>query len=262
MPSYWLSKDVHLCLCGDQVIQLDLRHDRYAAYDAAGVSPLSRLVPGWPTVSTETPQLPIDENDSTLNELLQSEVLTTNRAHGKEATPLTAQTATTEILAPRSVFEDHSKPPFRIAPQHRMAFFTAVAMARFELKCLPIRHTVHSARRHRLPEQGCITSRSSAPFPTIASAAQAGADEARLQTLKVLVATFRWLRPWGYALEDRCMLDSLALLKYLAMFGYFPNWIFGVQSAPFTAHCWVQSGSIVLNDRVSHVKEFIPIMAV
>jgi hypothetical protein len=42
----------------------------------------------------------------------------------------------------------------------------------------------------------------------------------------------------------------------------FPRWVFGVQSRPFAAHCWLQLGGVVLNDTVDHVKRYTPIMVV
>jgi hypothetical protein len=59
-----------------------------------------------------------------------------------------------------------------------------------------------------------------------------------------------------------CLFDSLALIHFLARFGLYPDWVFGVQADPFEAHCWVQAGSVVLNDTVERVSAFTPIMYV
>ena len=34
------------------------------------------------------------------------------------------------------------------------------------------------------------------------------------------------------------------------------------QASPFSAHCWVQQGDVVLNDTIENVRPFTPIMAV
>ena len=62
-------------------------------------------------------------------------------------------------------------------------------------------------------------------------------------------------------MQDR-LYDSLALLEYLARYGIYADWVFGVQTRPFAAHCWVQHGDIVFNDTVEHVSGYTPIMVV
>jgi hypothetical protein len=52
------------------------------------------------------------------------------------------------------------------------------------------------------------------------------------------------------------------LLEYLAWYRIFPTWVFGVQTRPFAAHCWLQHENIVLNDTVEHVTRYTPIMTV
>jgi hypothetical protein len=75
------------------------------------------------------------------------------------------------------------------------------------------------------------------------------------------VTAFEQLRPW-FPRDYRCLFDSLALIEVLAHHGLFPYWVFGVYPEPFEAHCWVQEGSVVLNDRVAHVSPFTPILVV
>lgn len=69
---------------------------------------------------------------------------------------------------------------------------------------------------------------------------------------------FRPLFPWDY----RCLFDSLALIRFLSRFALYPDWIFGVQDDPFNAHCWVQAGSLVLNDDLERVRSYTPIMKI
>jgi len=38
--------------------------------------------------------------------------------------------------------------------------------------------------------------------------------------------------------------------------------VFGVKLNPFSAHCWVQAGDIVLNDAIDHVTIHTPILVV
>jgi hypothetical protein len=77
-----------------------------------------------------------------------------------------------------------------------------------------------------------------------------------------LVATFVHLRPLLFTTRDACLADSLSLVKFLSYYGIFPTWVFGVQTGPFAAHCWVQEGELVFNDTPDHVRRFTPILAI
>lgn len=67
----------------------------------------------------------------------------------------------------------------------------------------------------------------------------------------------------AYALvENCCLLDSLAMIKFLAKRKLRASIVFGVTSEPFSAHCWVQSGNLVLNDTVGHANAHTPIRVI
>ena len=79
--------------------------------------------------------------------------------------------------------------------------------------------------------------------------------------MRPLVEAFQRARRWT-PIKPVCLLDSLALLDFLDGFGHRPQLVFGVIRRPFTAHCWVQHGDIILNDRLDHVVEHTPILVV
>lgn len=58
---------------------------------------------------------------------------------------------------------------------------------------------------------------------------------------------------------DRCLLDSLTLLRWLGELRSGAALIFGVKLNPFAAHCWVQADDVVLNDRLENVAAFTPV---
>ncbi len=70
------------------------------------------------------------------------------------------------------------------------------------------------------------------------------------------------MRVFLFTSKSECLFDSLTLLNFLARYGIFPDWVFGVQARPFAAHCWVQLDEIVFNDTVEHVGGYTPIMTV
>lgn len=59
-----------------------------------------------------------------------------------------------------------------------------------------------------------------------------------------------------------CLLDSLSLLRYLATRHLFARLVIGVTGEPFSAHCWVQAGDLVLNDTVGNAGAHIPIRVI
>lgn len=63
-------------------------------------------------------------------------------------------------------------------------------------------------------------------------------------------------------LGTRCLLDSIAMVKYLAGHRIHARLVFGVCADPFSAHCWVQSGSLILNDTVGNVSAHTPIRVI
>src|SRR5262249_22414647 len=83
-----------------------------------------------------------------------------------------------------------------------------------------------------------------------------------LSGARSLVHTFRALRPWVYTTLDRCLLDSLVLIEFLALHDQFPTWVIGVRTGPFAAHSWVQYDRYVLNGAPTFVRAFTPILAV
>lgn len=59
--------------------------------------------------------------------------------------------------------------------------------------------------------------------------------------------------------RDRCLLDSLALLRWLGNSVRGAALVFGVKLNPFAAHCWVQADELVLSDRLETVAAFTPV---
>lgn len=77
--------------------------------------------------------------------------------------------------------------------------------------------------------------------------------------LDVLAQQFARLRRL-VPLRPLCLPDSLAFLWFAMRRGHAPRLVFGVEAFPFTAHCWVQDGSLVLTDALDHASRFRPIL--
>ncbi|GAY24786.1 MULTISPECIES: lasso peptide biosynthesis B2 protein [Sphingobium] len=73
-----------------------------------------------------------------------------------------------------------------------------------------------------------------------------------------LVQRFRQLRIL-LPRSGRCFVQSWLLLRLLRKRGVAAEWIFGVRTYPFEAHCWVEWQGRVLNDWADHVRWYDPI---
>jgi len=83
-------------------------------------------------------------------------------------------------------------------------------------------------------------------------------DRATPSSLTDLVRGFhRGMR--YYPAKRRCVQDSLALMTCLWRRHLDAELYFGVRLDPFAAHCWVQSGDLLLTDPAASVAEFSPV---
>jgi len=126
--------------------------------------------------------------------------------------------------------------------RHLLQFTTSVAVAAWGLKYRSLQAIAASvaARRARLrmPEAESV------------------------QAMRSGVAAYEALRPFVFTAREKCLLDSVTLVTFLAREGLAPRWVIGVKTAPFGAHSWVQSGMTVLNDQHEYVCQFRPILVV
>ncbi|CAN5259674.1 lasso peptide biosynthesis B2 protein [soil metagenome] len=83
-------------------------------------------------------------------------------------------------------------------------------------------------------------------------------DEARLAEV---VGAARTARSW-VPFEGECLKRSFQLRCVLAAQGIACDWVFGVRTWPFAAHCWLQIGDLVVGDRLDRVRRYTPIMSV
>ena len=76
-----------------------------------------------------------------------------------------------------------------------------------------------------------------------------------------LALVFRRLAPW-LPIPGKCLIRSFVLLRFLQRSGLRADWVFGVATWPFAAHCWIQSGDQVLDDDWERLLAYEPILAV
>jgi hypothetical protein len=238
MARYALADHVYVCLNGEHLVLLDLKQDRYWALEAAQVAGLSALVDGWPVKASDGAQgaKSASETNEAIEVLLGRGLLTQGIPPGKAATPVTA------IVPMRELVSD-ADAPTGPRPGGWVKFFVASAVAKLSLRTWAFERVIQRVKRRKE-----FLGRNAGPL-----------DEARARNL---VESFARYRVFLFSSQNECLYDSLALLEFLARYGIYPDWVFGVQTRPFAAHCWVQYGDIVFNDTVEHVNGYTPIMVI
>jgi hypothetical protein len=237
-PKYYLSSHAYICDTSHHRLFLDLLADRYLAVDRGQMALIHPLLHRYSNVVAEDEKIGTISQDSMelLSDLVAAGVLTLDSASGREVRPLQIPLAT-ETLATPGV-----GPSVGARVTHFPRVVLALAIAHRSLSRESIYSTVHRISRTKRERQNSMQS-----IP--------------LDELSRLIATFNSLRAF-YPLDYVCLFDSLALLEFLIRFGVNVDWIFGVASDPFAAHCWLQQGNVVLNDPLEKVAGYYPILAV
>ena len=250
MPQYVLARHVFVCVQGEHVVFLDVRKDRYFALESARTAGLGHFVPGWPvpapfavdyvrqTLDSTAPALAetVDRDVlfGVISLLLEKGILTAEPDWGRPAEATVATPLRSDLTA--DALDERPS----IGPLMFCKFATASLRARLLLKYRTFEAVVERVRSRRPQTTAAVT-------------------EGELLTL---VGAFATLQPFFFAAKDACLFDALSLSEFLAGYGVFPSWVFGVQSRPFAAHCWLQLEGVVLNDTIDHVKRYTPIMVV
>ena len=233
---YHLSPQVFACLSGRHCMFLDLQRDSYFSVPREDIEALTPWIQNWSlTRCGPSPSTPPPDSTVTLAaELLRAGILT-ERAPTTIELPHRAAAAAQDLasISPEAQ-EGGSVRPFFLAT-------TALSRASWELQTASISRIVRAVQKTKY------------------SAAISGPTDCNEAAR--LTAAFLKIRPF-FPRNYCCLFDSLALLRFLSGFQLFPDWVFAVQADPFNAHCWVQAGTLVLNDHLDHVCGFTPIMTV
>jgi hypothetical protein len=91
----------------------------------------------------------------------------------------------------------------------------------------------------------------------LASDLESAADEQLLE----IAAAFRSSSLMASSL-DRCLPRSLATAHMMIDEGFCPEVVIGVRLQPFSAHCWVEHGPVLVNETLDRVRAYTRILAV
>lgn len=109
-----------------------------------------------------------------------------------------------------------------------------------------------------------ITSYHGRPIHRILSSVRTHGASAASPPSPALLACVNDFHRWvPYApVPGKCLVRSLLLLRHLRRGGYDAQWVFGVATWPFRAHCWLQCGDVVLDDHPDRLRPFSPILVI
>jgi hypothetical protein len=238
-PTYYLRRQAFACFSNGHYVMLDLLADMYLRIEKGPFEAVARCIHLSPPLARSAHnsgnhELTV-ESRVLLSELLARRLLTEDPGQANDGA---SESMAIPVQTLAGSEEDMSLVP---CLRHIVSFTAASRAAATWLKG-PIAQTV-SRVTERKSRRAC-------------RAPQFNVDRARS-----LISIFCRLRPF-YNRQYLCLFDSLALLNFLAKYDIFPTWVFGVQSEPFSAHCWVQHGEFLLNDSVDRVGIYTPLLAV
>jgi hypothetical protein len=76
-----------------------------------------------------------------------------------------------------------------------------------------------------------------------------------------LARLFHRLAIW-LPMSRKCLVRSFVLLRFLQRSGLNAQWVIGVRTWPFSAHCWLQLDGVALDDAWERLVVYEPILAV
>jgi len=236
MPQYLLSAHSYVCFADEYAVFLDLKRDKYTALAPEDARSLTSLVRGWPHFNSANQGGPSAPPSTDIVSTLVTEgLLTQAETTGKSAAPITLERATMDITA-------SLEKPTRITYRDWWRFLAAWTTTTLMLRFLPLRYAVSRTQRRKARTRHPIS--------------------LDIHSAHKLLAVYLSLRPHFFSHADACLRDSLTFVEFLSRYKLHPTCVFGVRMNPFLAHAWVQESTVVLNDRVEHINQFIPIMAI
>ncbi len=231
-----LASHVRACSCGHGVILLDLRCGRYLGISGTVSSTLAGHIDGWPPgyEPLDGHAAKRDSVHSAAQSLISRGILTQQPVDPTPTVSLEEATASLDAEATPGCGA--------FGVRHLLRFTTSFAAAAWGLRYRSLQAIACSV----------ATRRARLPMPEAES----------VQAMRSDVAAYEALRPFVFTAREKCLLDSLTLVSFLAKEGLAARWVIGVKTNPFGAHSWVQSGTTVLNDQHEYVCQFRPILVV
>lgn len=226
MP-YEMCDGLTYCRVDSHLIFMDVHNDRYFRLPATLEQAFTAVIDGQDCLGMEVGQL-ISKNILVETESIENEAVTP------------------AIRSPsRSAIEDE---------RENCKFHIAT--------CIEVLAIVASTRhRLKMRKLSCIIDQLVAYRKSNAYAHDASATGCKEPRLLQAAQAFRHARLY-VPIKTSCLLDSLSLTRFLSRRSLPASIVFGVTLNPFTAHCWVQAGDLVLNETIGDANSHTPIRIV
>ncbi len=225
MTHYVLRDDLSYCRVGERLVFLDVGSDRYFHMSYPMEQALAAYLDG------------VGCPDADISKLVERTILV-------EQAGTTIGSRPSIKGAVRSAVEA-SLPPRNLRVSELMEVLAIVLITRMKLKISTLKSVLDGLAADRLIQTAEIKPLEELPEQRLSDAA----------------AVFRRARLY-VPIEMRCLLDSIAMARFLLRRRIHAHVIFGIALDPFSAHCWVQAGDLVLNDTVGNVTSHTPIRVV
>jgi Transglutaminase-like superfamily len=240
---YFMSPLIFASVTRHGVVLLDLKHNRYLGLGYSDALVLSKHVQGFPRLDQRAefgvlPEVDHSDDAAILETFMRRGIVTTR--HTRRGNIVSNVVSLQGSLV--SIGDEITAPA--VSPsRHVPAFLYSLICSSACLRCVPLRFIVqHVYGRHSSAiAKGCSFSVSKA---------------------SALVDAFRLIRPYFFLAKENCLLHALTLVNFLAYYGEFPLWVFGVSSDPWTAHSWVQQDHYLLDCNPENVCGLEPILAI
>ena len=240
--AYWFPPHVYICRVPGGAIFLDLRRNRYLGVGEAEAYALKRYVANWqyagPALDHESPHSGETES-RILDAIAQSGLL---QSHDAGIGPFTPRV---DLCSTLRSLEDL---PVSLAPIRALSalrFLQCCIWARYALRSSSLYDIVCSIHGFGPADSGSISP-----------------SQSDIAHIKLLVESFRRLRPYAFAAHDQCLFHALSLTQFLKLHHVRATWIIGVRVRPWAAHSWVQHDDLILDGTPESVHGYTPILAV
>lgn len=234
IKKFFFQNHIFGCRVGDNLILLDTKKDNYVFLSYNDLEPILPFLSTTLFIekySNELSDLYAD-NHPTISELLHAKILTEDFRHGKIL-------SAPDVLPPDTFFEQLETESWpEISWHHPLMIFTIGVYTALRLRLISLSRILKKI------------SNTSNKFPT---------QEESNKSLH-LARIYHQLRP--ILPKSRvCLYDTLTFYYFCRFYGSSPTIVFGIAGDPFDAHCWAQSGNVILNDVPQNILNFSPIFS-
>lgn len=241
MCKYYVARHVHYAIQGDTVIFLDLRFDRYSMFLGTEAQAFQSMISARGECAHELNPLPA--GNYTLPAEIYSRTLRELQLYGLLTDRYEdAASAPAHILHPQEdlvEYRDTTVPTLQARDVWR--FFTSCVVTALRMRFVKIEATVRYLQHRKKRKR-------SGHSPDISQVSR-------------ITCIYRRLRPL-FPRDFLCLFDSLSLVDFLARYNSYPDIVFAVRVDPWAAHCWVQYGTVALNQDIEETADYLPIMLV